>query len=124
MIEPVTGEGLAEHTLVASGEVSIVDAHYDRPRSGTPRRGARLRTPAEREFLGLGPAGGRAVPGRSAAASVTKLGTEIPEILTLGAAHGTDVRLSALENLAQDRSVTPPRVEQLAALLAQRLPMA
>ena len=96
VIEPVTGEVHAEHALVAPGETSIVDAHYDRPRPDTPRRGARPRTPAEREFLALGPVAEQFLVG-AAAAGVTKLGTEIAEILTLGAAHGTEPLLAALE---------------------------
>jgi hypothetical protein len=38
VIEPVTGGVHAAHRLVAPGEVSIDDAHYDRPRPDTPRR--------------------------------------------------------------------------------------
>ena len=96
VIEPVTGEVHAEHVLVAPGETSIVDAHYDRPRPATPHRGARPRTPAEREFLALGSVAEQFLTG-AAAAGVTKLGTEIAEILTLGAAHGTEPLLTALE---------------------------
>jgi hypothetical protein len=96
VIEPVTGEVHAEHALVAPGEISIVDAHYDRPRPDTPRRAARPRTPAEREFLALGPVAEQFLVG-AAAAGVTKLGSEIAEILTLGAAHGHDALLTALE---------------------------
>jgi len=96
VVEPVTGEVHAEHALVAPGETSIVDAHYDRPRPDTPRRGARARTPAEREFLALGPVAEQFLTG-AAAAGVTKLGTEIGEILTLAAAHGTEPLLTALQ---------------------------
>jgi transposase len=96
VIEPVTGEVHAEHALVAPGETSIVDDHYDRPRLDTPRRGARPRTAAEREFLALGPVAEQFLTG-AAAAGVTKLGTEIAEILTLAAAHGTEPLLGALE---------------------------
>ena len=96
VIAPLTGELHAEHALVAPGETSIVDAHYDRPRPETPRRAARPKTPAEREFLDLGPVAEQFLVG-AAAAGVTKLGTEIAEILTLGAAHGTEPLLVALE---------------------------
>lgn len=96
VIEPITGEVHAEHALVAPGETSILDAHYGRPRPDTPRRGARPRTAAEREFLALGSVAERFLVG-AAAAGVTKLGTEIAEILTLGAAHGTEPLLAALE---------------------------
>ncbi|MGH3599106.1 MAG: IS21 family transposase [Pseudonocardiaceae bacterium] len=96
VVEPITGEVHAEHALVAPGEVSIDDAHYDRPRPASPRRGARPRTPVEREFLELGPVAEQFLTG-AAAAGVTKLGTEIAEILTLAAAHGTEPLLAALE---------------------------
>ncbi|UUW92756.1 IS21 family transposase [Pimelobacter simplex] len=96
VIEPITGELHAEHQLVAPGETSIVDAHYDRPRPDTPRRGARPRTAAEREFLALGPAAEQFLVG-AAAAGVTKLNTEIGALLTLGAAHGHHALAGALE---------------------------
>lgn len=96
VIEPVTGEVHAEHVLVAPGETSIDDAHYDRPRPATPQRGARPRTPAEREFLALGPVAEQYLVG-AAAAGVTKLNTEIGVLLTLAAAHGTDALRTALE---------------------------
>ena len=96
VIEPVTGEVHAEHALVAPGETSIDDAHYDRPRPATPHRGARPRTPAEREFLALGPVAEQFLVG-AAAAGVTKLNTEIGVLLTLAAAHGDQALVSALE---------------------------
>jgi len=96
VIEPVTGEIHAEHTLVAPGETSIVDDHYGGPRPDKPRRAARPRTPAEKAFLDLGPVAEAFLTG-AAAAGVTKLPGEITEILTLRAAHGTDPLLAALE---------------------------
>jgi transposase len=96
VVEPITGQVHAEHGLVAPGEVSIDDAHYDRPRPATPSRGARPKTLAEREFLALGPVAEQFLTG-AAAAGVTKLGTEIGEVLTLAAAHGTGPLLAALE---------------------------
>ena len=96
VIEPVTGEVHAEHALVAPGETSIDDAHYDRPRPASPRRGARGRTEAEKQFLALGPVAEQFLTG-AAAAGVTKLNTEIAIVLTLGAAHGTDALVAALE---------------------------
>jgi hypothetical protein len=96
VVEPVTAEVLAEHTLVARGETSIVDAHYDRPRPDKPTRAARPRTQTEKAFLGLGPVAEAFLTG-AAAAGVTKLPTEIEQILTLQAAHGTDALLPALQ---------------------------
>lgn len=96
VIEPVTGEVLAEHTLVAPGETSIVDEHYGGPRPDRPRRAARPRTQAEKAFLALGPVAEAFLTG-AAAAGVTKLTSEIGEILTLQAAHGAEPLLAALE---------------------------
>ena len=96
VIEPVTGEVHAEHALVAPGETSIEDAHYDRPRPASPRRGARGRTEAEKQFLALGPVAEQFLTG-AAAAGVTKLNTEIASVLTLAAAHGTGALVAALE---------------------------
>lgn len=96
VVEPISGEVHAEHGLVAPGEVSIDDTHYDRPRPTTPSRSARPKTASEREFLALGPVAEQFLTG-AAAAGVTKLGTEIGEVLTMGAAHGTEPLLVALE---------------------------
>jgi transposase len=96
VIEPVTGEVHAEHPFVAPGETSIDDAHYDRPRPTTPRRGARGRTEAEKQFLALGPVAEQFLTG-AAAAGVTKLNSEIGVLLTLAAAHGHDALTAALE---------------------------
>jgi hypothetical protein len=96
VVEPVTGEVHAEHRLVAPGETSIVDEHYGGPRPDTPRRAARPRTSQEKEFLALGPVAELFLTG-AAAAGVTKLPTELSEILLLVAAHGTAPVLTALE---------------------------
>jgi transposase len=100
VIEAVTGEVFAEHPLVAPGETSIVDAHYDRPRPDKPRRAARPRTQAEKDFLGLGPVAEAFLTG-AAAAGVTKLPSEITDVLDLGAAHGADALLAALKRAVQ-----------------------
>ena len=63
VIEPVTGEVLAEHALVAPGETCIVDDHYGGPRPDTPRRAARPRTAGREGVPGAG-AGRRGVPDR------------------------------------------------------------
>lgn len=100
IIEPVTGEVHAEHTLVAPGETSIADARYGGPRPDRPRRAARARTPAEKAFLALGPVAETFLTG-AAAAGVTELTSEIDEILTLQAAHGTEPLLVALERAVE-----------------------
>ncbi len=96
VVEPVTGEVFAEHTLIAPGETSIVHDHYGGSRPDKPRRAARPRTAAEKAFLGLGPVAEAFLTG-AAAAGVTKLTCEISEILVLQAAHGTEPLLAALE---------------------------
>lgn len=100
VIEPVTGEIHAEHELVAPGETSINDDHYGGPRPDKPRRAPRPRTQSEKDFLALGPVAEAFLIG-AAAAGVTKLGSEIAEVLDLGAAHGTDALLAALERAVE-----------------------
>ncbi len=89
-----TGQVVAEHTLVAPGEVSILDGHYGGPRPA-PRRAVRPRTVAEREFCALGPVATAFITG-AAAAGNTRLGTELAELNTLAAAHGHQVFTHAL----------------------------
>ena len=96
VIAPVTGEVLAEHTLVGPGETSIDDAHYDRPRPDRPNRAARPRTQTEKEFCALGPVAEAFLVG-AAAAGVIQLGAELADICTLRAAHGDQAVLAALE---------------------------
>ena len=95
VLEPVTGELVAEHALVAPGETSIVDEHYRSTRPDTPRRAPRAKTQTEREFLALGEVAERFLVG-AAAAGVSKLPTELAQILTLHAAHGEPALLAAL----------------------------
>jgi hypothetical protein len=91
---PGDGEVVAEHLLVAPGEVSILDAHYGGPRP-TPRRAVRPRTVAERAFCALGPTAEAFITG-AAAAGNTRLGPELAELNTLHAAHGNEAFLDAL----------------------------
>jgi transposase len=102
IIEPITGEVLAEHRLVAPGEVSIVDAHYGGPRPDRPSRAPRARTQTEKDFLALGPIAEAFLVG-AAAAGVSKLSSELADITTLHAAHGTDALLAALRRAVEFR---------------------
>lgn len=95
VLEPVTGELIAEHPLATPGETRVDDAPYDRPRPDRPRRAPRPRTQTEKEFCGLGPVA-EAFLTAAAAAGVNRLGREIADILTLDASHGRDVLLAAL----------------------------
>jgi Integrase core domain len=91
---PGDGEVVAEHMLVAPGEVSILDAHYGGPRP-TPRRAVRPRSVAEKAFCALGPIAEAFITG-AAAAGNTRLGPELAELNTLHAAHGNAAFLDAL----------------------------
>ena len=102
VIEPVTGEVLAEHALVGPGQTSILDAHYDRPRPDKPHRAPRPRTQAERDFCALGPVAEAFLVG-AAAAGVSKLGIELADILALATAHGEPALVAALERAVEFR---------------------
>jgi hypothetical protein len=90
-----TGEVVAEHVLVAPGEASVRDEHYGGPRPA-PRRAPRPKTPAEKEFCALGPVAEAFITG-AAAAGHTRLGAELGDLSALGAAHGRDALIAALE---------------------------
>ena len=95
IVAPGTGEVLAEHFLVAPGEVSINDDHYGRPRPDRPARTVKGRTAAEIAFLALGEPAETWL--RSAAASGnTRLGPELAELAALEAAHGREALVAAL----------------------------
>jgi len=90
-----TGEVVAEHSLVAPGEASVMDAHYGGPRPAVPRRAVRPKTVAEKEFCALGPVAEAFITG-AAAAGHTRLGPELAEMNTLAAAYGPEVFGDAL----------------------------
>lgn len=89
------GELVAQHPLVAPGEVSIIDEHYGGPRRG-PARAVRARSGPERAFLALGPTA-EAFLRDAAAAGTSKLGSELALIASLEAAWGRAALLAALE---------------------------
>lgn len=95
IVEGWTGELVAEHPLVAPGETSVLDEHYGSARPDRPRRAPRPRTPVEREFCALGAVAEAFITG-AAAAGVSKLATELADILTLDRSHGRDALLAAL----------------------------
>jgi transposase len=95
IVEPATGELVAEHPLVAPGETSVLDEHYGSARPDRPRRAARPKTLVEKDFLALGPVAEAFLKG-AAAAGVSKLPTELAAILTLDRAHGREPLLGAL----------------------------
>ena len=89
------GAVMATHHLVAPGETSIVDDHYGGPRP-RPRRAVRPRTPAEIAVVSLGEVGEAFIKG-AAGAGVTKLPSELAEIVALELAWGRDALVAALE---------------------------
>jgi len=96
VVEPGTGEVVAEHPLAAPGKASVTDEHYGGPRPATPARAVRPKTAAEKAFCGLGPAAEAFLRG-AAAAGATRLPAELADICALQAAHGTDTLVAALE---------------------------
>ena len=101
-LESFSGEVVADHALVAPGETSILDEHYGSSRPDKPRRAPRAKTVVEHQFLALGDVAEQFLVG-AAAAGVSKLPTELAQILTLHAAHGHDRLLAALERAVQFR---------------------
>jgi len=95
IVEPDTGEVVADHLLVAPGEASVDDDHYDGPRPA-PRRAVRPKTVAEKEFCALGPVAEAFITG-AAAAGNTRLGPELAELAALRASHGAEPLLAAAE---------------------------
>ena len=95
VIEPATGEMVAEHELVAPGETSHRRRALRRAPPGSPAARPRPRTSAEKEFCALGPAAEAFLVG-AAAAGNTRLGPELEILLGLWAAHGEAALLAAL----------------------------
>ena len=94
VVEPATGAIVAEHELVAPGETSILDEHYDGPRP-LPSRGPRPKTSVEQQFCALGEDAEAFLVG-AAAIGNTRLGPELEILLGLGAAHGEAALVAAL----------------------------
>jgi len=95
VVEPATGEVVADHGLTTPGQASVQDEHYGGPRPA-PNRGPRPKTVAEQLFCGLGPAAEAFLVG-AAAAGNTRLATDLDILLDLRAAHGDDALLAALD---------------------------
>jgi hypothetical protein len=102
ILERFTGEIVAEHQLVAPGETSIVDEHYGGGRPDKPSRAPRAKTADEKRFLALGEIAEQFLVG-AAAAGVSKLATELEQILVLHAAHGETALLAALTRAVEFR---------------------
>jgi transposase len=86
---------VARHRLVAPGECSIADEHYDRP-ARRPRRAVRARTGTERAFLALGPVA-EAFLRAAAAAGTPRLEAELSAIAGLHPGWPKEDVIRALE---------------------------
>jgi hypothetical protein len=104
---------VAEHPLIAPGEVSIIDEHYGGAAT-PPRRALRARTASERAFLALGPAA-EAFLRVAAAAGQTRLPAHLGEIVALEAAHGREALVAALERACTFRRFTADDVRAILA---------
>jgi transposase len=98
VVEQPTGAIVAEHELVAPGETSILDEHYDGPRPA-PSRGPRPKTSVEQQFCALGEDAEAFLVG-AAAIGNTRLAGELEILLGLGAAHGEPALVAALRRAA------------------------
>jgi len=104
---------VAQHPLIAPGEVSIIDEHYGGPQT-PPRRAVRPRTATEKAFLALGPAA-EAFLRAAAAAGVTKLPSHLADIVTLEPAWGRDALIAALQRATTFRRFTAADVRAILA---------
>ncbi len=102
VLAAVTGEVLAQHSLVAPGETSILDEHYGTSRPDRPQRAPRPKTAAEKQFLALGPDAEAFLAG-AVAAGVGNIAYDISEILTMLAAHGQPAITAALQRAVSFR---------------------
>lgn len=102
VFEGLSGEIVADHPVVAPGEVGILDEHYGSTRPDKPTRAPRAKTVTEKRFLALGEVAEQFLLG-GAAAGVSKLATELEQVLVLLAAHGEPALLAALARAVEFR---------------------
>jgi transposase len=113
IVEPATAMIVAEHELTAPGAASIIDAHYDGPRSA-PSRGPRPKTAIEKQFCSLGEDAEAFLVG-AAAIGNTRLSSELETLLALGAAHGEQTLLGALHRAVAFRRFRAADVRSILA---------
>lgn len=97
----LNGDTITRHPLMAPGEVSIYDEHYQN-KSRLPARAVRVRTGSERAFMALGPVA-EAFLRSAAAAGTSRLATELADIVTLEMSWGREQLLAALERATKFR---------------------
>ncbi len=107
------GREIDRHPLMAPGEVSIKDEHYQ-GRSRVPARAVRIRTVTERAFLGLGPAA-EAFLRSAAVAGTSRLAAELADIVTLEPSWGREPLLAALERATRFRRFKAQDVRSILA---------
>lgn len=95
------GDTITRHPLMAPGEVSIYDEHYQ-SKSRLPAWAVRVRTGSERAFMALGPVA-EAFLRSAAAAGTSRLATELADIVTLELSWGRAQLLAALERATRFR---------------------
>ncbi len=94
IVDPTSGEVLAEDDLAQPGTASVLDEHYDGARPAL-NRGPRPRTTVEQQFCTLGTSAEQFLVG-AAAIGNTRLSSELEVLLALGAAHGHEALVGAL----------------------------
>ena len=94
IVDPTSGEILAEHDLAQPGTATVLDEHYDGARPA-PNRGPRPKTTVEQQFCALGTSAEQFLVG-AAAIGNTRLSSELEVLLALGAAHGHEALVGAL----------------------------
>lgn len=113
IVDPASGEVLAEHGLAQPGTASAFDEHYDGARPA-PNRGPRPRTTVEQQFCALGGSAEQFLVGAGAIGS-TRLSSELEILLALGAAHGTEALVGALTRAVAFRRIRAADVRSILA---------
>src|SRR5215831_6138792 len=95
------GREIERHPLMAPGEISIKDEHYE-VGARRPLRPIRVKTGTERAFIALGPVA-EAFLRAAAAAGTSRLAAELADIVTLELSWGREQLLEALERALRFR---------------------
>ena len=107
------GREIERHPLMAPGEISIKDEHYE-VGVRRPLRPIRVRTGTERAFIALGPVA-EAFLRAAAAAGTTRLAAELADIVTLELSWGREQLLSGLERALRFRRFKAADVRDILA---------
>ena len=107
------GREIERHPLMAPGEISIKDEHYE-VSAGRPLRPIRVKTGTERTFIGLGPVA-EAFLRAAAAAGTSRLASELADIVTLELSWGRPQLLEALERALRFRRFKAADVREILA---------